>query len=110
MITMFDTNRIPCNKNELVGLFFGSKQPKSEDDLYLDFYQFMEFALSKQADENFRKFMRKIKFNRSTENGEEPEKDLFLPMSFNLLLEYFNTKGKMRNEISKIEEEMEVFP
>jgi hypothetical protein len=62
MKEMFDTNNIPVEMEQLVYLFFkGKDMPKNEKDYYLDFFQFMEFALSKEADQAFREFMRNVK-------------------------------------------------
>jgi hypothetical protein len=62
MKEMFDTNNIPVEMEQLVHLFFKGKGiPKNEKDYYLDFFQFMEFALSKEADQAFREFMRNVK-------------------------------------------------
>jgi len=60
MVEMFETNKIPVKKENLKNLFFGKKEIP-EEKLYLDFYQFMEFALSKEADQAFRGFMREVK-------------------------------------------------
>jgi hypothetical protein len=60
MVEMFETNKIPVKKENLKNLFFGKKEIP-EEQLYLDFYQFMEFALSKEADQAFRGFMREVK-------------------------------------------------
>lgn len=143
---MFNINKIEASISELVNLFFKNRKGNKEDihKLYLDFYQFMQFALKK--DQDFRLFMRKIKMkvktkqinNTSTStispnlNGhkhrysnsnyspfdENPdndyhnfpipiankeEEDRYLPMSFNLVLDYFITKGKERNSKAIIE-------
>jgi hypothetical protein len=108
MVEMFQTNKIPVEQDQLVKLFFNEKRPKRDEDLYLDFYQFMLFALSNTSDQDFRIFMRELKkrkaeelkkgpkrttMSKNNENGET----LFLPMNFNLVLDYFNNKGKQRD-------------
>jgi hypothetical protein len=84
--------------------------------LYLDFYQFMNFALTK--DQDFREFMREIKAKRKknekntgigdkSKNKEEDEDDNgYLPMNFNLMFDYFLMKGKERASIDEIEKGM----
>jgi hypothetical protein len=88
----------------------------------------MNFALSKSSDQDFRIFMRKVKEKivkekeldrieeekrkNSMENKEEEVVDdlfvdekkepVFLPMNFNLLLDYFINKGKERKSQKKI--------
>ena len=110
MVEMFNQNHINANTRELVDLFFKGKQVKEEDimKLYLDFYQFMNFALTK--DQDFREFMRGIKQKnlkneeklKMSKNNEE-EKKGYLPMNFNLMLDYFIIKGKERASIEAIE-------
>lgn len=123
MVTMFKTNHINVTEDELCSLFFKGKKYKKEDinKLYLDFYQFMQFALDKKSNNDFANFMKKIKeklikekqINKSNiipekdvknalflnKNVEEP---LFLPMNFNLVLDYFIKKGKERQSQKKI--------
>ena len=64
MVEMFNQNHIKATTKELVNLFFKGKKFREEDimKLYLDFYQFMNFALTK--DQDFREFMREIKLKR----------------------------------------------
>jgi len=131
MLEMFMSNKISANINDLVDLFFKGKKFKEKEvmKLYLNFHQFINFALTK--DQDFRQFIRKIKersekekekkikeqnklgvsTNNSNEkdNENENEKDGYLPMSFNSLLDYFVGKGKERASkevISKAIEEM----
>ena len=112
MVTMFKTNHIDVTEDELCSLFFKGKKYRKQDinKLYLDFYQFMQFALSKKSDYDFSMFMRKVKEKLQKEevttkkdddllNEKEP---LFLPMNFNLVLDYFIKKGKERQSQKKI--------
>jgi len=69
LVIMFNSNNINVTKDELKALFFKKEQKLSEDELYLDFYQFMEFALNKVCDQDFRIFMRKLK-NKKNENND----------------------------------------
>lgn len=148
MVTMFQTNHIEVNEDELCSLFFKGKTYRKQDinKLYLDFYQFMQFALNKKSDQDFRVFMRKIKEkimkektqkhfkekekemlqyrdnqdfnidesdinnlmldnnndNNNILNNDEKNEPIFLPMNFNLVLDYFINKGKERKSQKKI--------
>ena len=130
MASMFKTNHINVTEDDLCSLFFKGKKYRKEDinKLYLDFFQFMNFALSKSSDQDFRIFMRKVKekilkekeLERIEEekkrNSMEKQEDevvddlfvdekkepVFLPMNFNLLLDYFINKGKERKSQKKI--------
>jgi len=134
MTTMFNINNINVTEEDLCGLFFKGKKYKQEDinKLYLDFFQFMNFALSKKSDQDFRIFMRNIKEKKMKEkeqerkaeeekrkkhleNFEDDEEEVvddlfvdekkepvFFPMNFNLLLDYFINKGKERKSQKKI--------
>ena len=109
MVEMFNQNHINANLRDLVNLFFKGQNIKEEDimKLYLDFYQFMNFALTK--DQDFREFMREIKLKtRKKEEGfntnkNEDESNGYLPMNFNLMFDYFLVKGKERASIEAIE-------
>ena len=110
MFTMFNQNNIYADINELVNLFFQKKKYKKKEmmNLYLDFFQFLQFSLNK--DQEFRNFMRKIK--NKYQNGkdksiylEEGEK-LYLPMSFDLILDLFIIKGKERSAYNVIKTSM----
>ena len=111
MLEMFESNKIYANINDLVELFFKGKKFKEKEvlQLYLNFYQFINFALTK--DQEFRQFMRNIKersekdktdnnkkkIGLTNENDSDSEKDGYLPMSFKSLLDYFVDKGKERD-------------
>ena len=73
MTKMFNTNNINVTEEDLCGLFFKGKKYKKEDinKLYLDFFQFMNFALSKKSDQDFRVFMREIKEKKTKEKELE---------------------------------------
>ena len=124
MLEMFESNKISANINDLVDLFFRGKKFKEKQvlKLYLNFYQFMNFALTR--DQDFRQFMRNIKERAEKERinkaknkigitdikkEEDEEKNGYLPMSFKSLLDYFIDKGKERASkdiINKAIEEM----
>ena len=111
VVEMFKKNNIPVQKEELIHLFFKDKNNKKLPKVpYLDFYQFMEFALSKESDQEFRNFMRKYK-KMKEENLVEKEEtagEMFLPMNFNLILDYFNTKKDEREGHEKIKRAMDL--
>ena len=110
IVKMFNQNHIIAGKNDIFNLFFKHKLIKKKKDimkLHLGFYQFINFALKKEQE--FRNFMRKIKikYNKNENNeyskaNNEKEK-VYLPMNFNLVLDYFIKKEKERHSISKIE-------
>jgi len=115
MIIMFKTNNINVTKDELKSLFFKKDQILQDDELYLDFNQFMEFALNKICDQDFRLFMRKLKTKTKEKANrlsiielDVENESQFLPMNFNLLLDYFNNKGKHRINVSKIQDAIEI--
>ena len=121
MQEMFESNKIFASINDLVDLFFKGKKFKEKDimKLYLNFHQFINFALTK--DQEFREFMRNIKEKAENEKikktkrpsnesqsdviseNEEEEKDdvneekgKYFPMNFKSLLDYFVDRGKQR--------------
>ena len=63
MVSMFKVNHIDVTEDDLISLFFKGRKFRKCDvnKLYLDFYQFMQFGLSKKSDYDFRVFMRNIK-------------------------------------------------
>ena len=105
ILKMFNQNHIKADKNDIVNLFFKDKKIKKEEDilkLYLGFYQFINFALEREQD--FREFMREIKQKyRKKENDESINKSndesSYLPMNFNLVLDYFINKEKERHSV-----------
>lgn len=104
LVSLFNQNNIRADIKDLVKLFFKDKKIKKEDymKLYLNFYQFLNFALTKQQD--FRHFMRNIKEKYKKTDGEESkDKDAYLPTNLNLVLDYFINKGKERSSIERIE-------
>jgi len=105
ILKMFNQNHIKADKNDIVNLFFKDKKIKKEEDilkLYLGFYQFINFALEREQD--FREFMREIKQKyRKKENDDSINKSndesSYLPMNFNLVLDYFINKEKERHSV-----------
>ena len=118
MVEMFNQNHIKATLEDLRNLFFKDKKVKKEDimKLYLDFYQFMNFALTKGQD--FRDFMREIKeknkkkekisgIGEGPKQEDEEEDEGYLPMNFNLMFDYFLMKGKERASFEEIEKSVE---
>ena len=119
IVKLFKQNNINVDINDIKELFFNNKKNKNNKDepnnsLYLDFYQFMNFALTR--DQDFRQFMRKVKIKNKKEennkkkkiinyNGEIDEKkdNVYIPMNFNLIFNYFINKEKQRNSIIIVE-------
>ncbi len=94
---MFKMNKIPIGMKELTGLFY-KNSPKNK---FLDFSKLVEYSISGINDENYRSFMRNFKINKSLEAT-----DTFVPMNFRLLLEHFNTKGKLRENVEQVKSAM----
>lgn len=133
---MFEKNKIFIHKDDLPKLFFPNIKNSGQDDL--NFYEFLEFALSARSDQDFRNLMRRLKienknkssqtiklvespsydnkcniFKKSSSNISSNSIDIdeylnqkvskkFLPMNFNLVLDYFNKKGKARDKEKQI--------
>jgi Ca2+-binding EF-hand superfamily protein len=50
IVTMLNTNNIPLLTEELLSLFYENKQISKSEEPFLDFYQFMQFALQRESD------------------------------------------------------------
>ena len=105
LVTMFNENNIKANEEDLVKLFFKNKKIKKKEyfKLYLTFYQFLNFAL--HNDEEFRKFMRKLKIKCKEEikkNNNLEYESLYFPMNLNLLFDYFISRTKEISSMKKI--------
>ena len=115
LVQLFKENNINVDIKELKNLFLkniNNKKKKSESPnlLYLDFYEFMNFALSR--DQDFRIFMREIKRknkmeenkrNSKTISYDEKKENVYIPMNFDLIFNYFINKEKQRNSITIVE-------
>ena len=115
LVQLFKENNINVDIKELKNLFLknvNNKKKKSESPnlLYLDFYEFMNFALSR--DQDFRLFMREIKRknkmdenkrNSKTISYDEKKENVYIPMNFDLIFNYFINKEKQRNSITIVE-------
>ena len=100
ILNMFNHNHIKADKKDIADLFFKGKRLKRKEDiakLNLGFFQFVRFALKKE--QNFKEFMRKIK--EKTKKSDDKE-NLYLPMDFNLIMDYFINKEKERHSINKL--------
>ena len=92
MVIMFNTNNIHVSKEELKDLFFKKNKKISDDELFLDFYQFMEFALNKVCDQDFRIFMRKLKKKKF----DNLEKNLMTKMNTKINTNNINNNNNMK--------------
>ena len=102
MVRLFKNNGIEVDINEIKDLFFKNIVNTKKDNLpfnllYLDFYQFLNFALSR--DQDFRLFIRNLKKKSKNKNVK---KGLYFPMNFNLALDYFMRKEKQSNSIKAV--------
>ena len=106
ILNMFNQNHIKADKNDIADLFFKGRKIKRKEDiakLNIGFFQFIRFALKKE--QNFKEFMRKIK--EKNKNNEDKE-NVYLPMDFNLIMDYFINKEKERHSINKLKNQVEI--
>ena len=124
IVKLFKQNNINVDVKDIKELFFKNKNNKNKKDepnsfMYLNFYQFMKFGLTR--DQDFRQFMRKVKsknkyeenkkknktidYNSDNENFDNNEKktNIYIPMNFNLIFNYFINKEKQRNSFIIVE-------
>ena len=116
IVDLFKQNNINIDINEIRELFFKNVKIRNKKDeaknlLYLDFYQFMDFALKREQD--FRQFMRVVKKrNKIEENAknlktfnynDEKKDNVYIPMNFDLIFDYLINKEKQRNSIEVVE-------
>ena len=69
----------------------------------MGFFQFIKFALKKE--QNFKEFMRKIK-EKNKKNGDN--ENTYLPIDFNLIMDYFINKEKERHSINKLKKSIDI--
>ena len=104
LLQMFKENELNVKFDDLVELFFNKKKvimcKEKDKQLYLNFWEFVLFALEKDAE--FRKFMRRLKEKYLHDNNHNGRVGEFLPMSFDVLLDYFIMKGKERDSKGKV--------
>ena len=116
VVKLFKENNIEVDVKELKNLFLKqinnnkSKKGQPHNLLYLNFYQFMNFALSK--DQDFMLFMRKIKRKFKKEERkrssktfgfDEKKETAYIPMNFDVIIDYFINKEKQRNSVHRVE-------
>ena len=63
----FKTNKIDCSEDDILNLFFKNKVIPKGEVPSLDFFNFMMFSLSSEADQDFRYLMRKLR-NKAKED------------------------------------------
>ena len=100
---LFKNNGIDVEINELKDLFFKNivninKKNIPFNLLYVDFYQFMTFALTR--DQDFRYFIRKL---LKKTKAKHDKKDLYFPINFNSALDFFMNKEKQTNSINAVQ-------
>jgi hypothetical protein len=103
---MFNQNHIKADKKDIADLFFKGKKIKRKKDiakLNMGFFQFIKFALKKE--QNFKEFMRKIK-EKNKKNGDN--ENTYLPIDFNLIMDYFINKEKERHSINKLKKSIDI--
>ena len=118
IIELFKQNNINVEVKELKNFFINfikNKKEKNEKNnlSYIDFYQFLNLALSKGQE--FRLFMRKIKNKNKTFDNIKSSKtmsyndkkdNVYIPMNFSLIFNYFINKEKERNSVYKLENDL----
>lgn len=108
---MFESNGITVGLDELRNLFFRGKKINKNEQPCLNFYQLIEFAFNAENEILFELFIRNLKIiQQSKEKNssvnlslKKDDKQSFLPMSLNLLLDYFNKKGSIRAHYDEID-------
>ena len=80
MVEMFNQNKIPATEKQLLELFFKDKKIPKGEEPGLDFYNFYNFALGKESDQDFRNLMRKIKKILKEEKIEKKKEHLNIIM------------------------------
>ena len=106
ILNMFNKNHIKADKNDIAELFFKGKKIKKKEDmtkLNLGFFQFIHFALKKE--QNFKEFMRKIREKNQKNLDKE---NIYLPMNFNLIMDYFINKEKERHSINNLKKAVDI--
>ena len=106
ILNMFNQNHIKADKKDIADLFFKGKKIKRKEDiakLNMGFFQFIKFALKKE--QNFKEFMRKIK-EKNKKSGDN--ENAYLPIDFNLIMDYFINKEKQRHSINKLKKTMNI--
>ena len=106
ILNMFNQNHIKADKKDIADLFFKGKKIKRKKDiakLNMGFFQFIKFALKKE--QNFKEFMRKIK-EKNKKNGDN--ENTYLPIDFNLIMDYFINKEKERHSINKLKKSIDI--
>lgn len=106
ILKMFNQNHIKADKKDIADLFFKGRKIERKEDiakLNLGFFQFIHFALKKE--QNFKEFMRKI---REKNKHNEDKENVYLPMDFNLIMDYFINKEKERHSINKLKKAVDI--
>ena len=87
---MFKRNSINVTIEELKHLFLEGKTFKKNEEPYMNFYEFMMFAINKESDQNFRDFIRKVKKRREEIKKTTNDKNIFSLKKFSSSSNNFN--------------------
>ena len=96
LCSMFNSNKIPITKNELIDLFTHPGEQRRKSWQYkVTFLDFVEFCLNEQCQHKYRTLMTKIK-NRT-------KNKVYIPMSLQQTLEYIYNETKIQSCFNKIQ-------
>ena len=96
LCSMFNSNKIPITKNELIDLFTHPGEQRRKSWQYkVTFLDFVEFCLNEQCQHKYRLLMTKIK-NRTKNH-------IYIPMSLQQTLEYIYNETKIQSCFNKIQ-------
>ncbi len=96
---MFKENDIPFKMTDLKELFFKSdKKIMKKKKNNLDFYSLVDSTISNDTDDKYRVFMRNLR-----QKGVTHDKN-YVPMKFSALMEHFNYKGKIRQNMKAMDD------
>lgn len=98
LLDMFKTNNIPVEMTNLNQLFFDKKVIKKEG--CLKFYELIKFIFNPSNEKKFKVFIENLKEDHYKNTG----KQVFLPISFNLLLDYLNKRSFIRTNYEDIKQ------
>lgn len=116
---MFKVNKIPLdpsslikllsNKNELTDL--KNLKKMNFNKVFLNFDEIVSCAISEEMEEKYRTIMRDFKRSRNIRSDSKATNhgpsESFIPMDFRLLLEYFNDKAKIRDNLRNVKVAMD---
>ena len=96
LCSMFNSNKIPITKNELIDLFTHPGEQRRKSWQYkVTFLDFVEFCLNEQCQHKYRTLMTKIK--------DRTKNKVYIPMSLQQTLEYIYNETKIQSCFNKIQ-------